>query len=156
MIGQIVFGGWMSGMKAALIYPTWPDIGGYLLPPDVLALDNWSIYNLVHYDETSFVFGLVHFLHRSTAYIILIMIVVYAVKYKIRAKKNDVLYSFVVFLTCLLIQIIIGVVTLLKSIGMVPVFWGVLHQACAVVLIGSLLVHIYFVKLYDGTEEIMN
>jgi uncharacterized membrane protein YraQ (UPF0718 family) len=42
--------------------------------------------------------------------------------------------------------VLIGIITLVSSVGFIPVFWGVLHQGVAVLVIGSFLVHYFAVK----------
>ncbi|NNE25214.1 MAG: COX15/CtaA family protein [Saprospiraceae bacterium] len=144
MVIQILFGGWMSGMRAALVYPTWPDIGGHFIPPDVLSLSNWSWSSFVEYDRSSFVFGLVHFLHRGIAYLILLLAAHYMLKKDIWANRGIIRKSYVIFLLLLLSQVVIGIVTLLTSVGQIPVLWGVLHQGIAVLVLASLVMHYFY------------
>jgi heme A synthase len=47
------------------------------------------------------------------------------------------------------IQLILGIITVLYSVGEVPVFWGVLHQAGALLVILS-AVNLFF---YTKTQE---
>lgn len=148
---QIIFGGIMSGMKAALIFPTWPDIGGEYLPGILYQADQWSLHNFINYDEGPFVFALVQFVHRSLAYLIVISVCYYIIsnrQYFSPSFKSVSSSTFILFLTLILIQIILGILTLVKSIGMVPVGLGVLHQGVAVLVIGSLLVHMFVLKYH--------
>ena len=143
---QIFFGGIMSGMKAALIFPTWPDIGGEWIPVSIFELKNWSLNSFVHYDQTSFVFALMHFIHRSLAYIIVIVVCHYIIKYRIFVDRSRVFYSTILFVAVLLIQVILGILVLIKSIGHIPVLWGVLHQGVAVLVLASFVCHYFFVR----------
>ncbi len=143
---QIVFGGIMSGMKAALIYPTWPDIGGDLVPKDLFMAKNLTFEHFLNYDRDSFVFSLIHFLHRGLAYVIGLIILWYVYVFNIFQRKDMLGRTFKVFSGLVLLQVIIGIMTLLKSIGAIPLFWGVLHQGVAVLVVGSFVVHMYYVK----------
>jgi len=129
LVAQIFLGGIMSGMKAALIYPTWPDIGGSVAPAEIFDLSNWTLASFRDYDKGSFVFSVMHFLHRGVAYILVGLIVWYASANKVFHRSDTIGRSFKVFMAFLALQVIVGIVTVLKSVGMVPVFWGVLHQA---------------------------
>ena len=69
---QILLGAIMAGTKAALFYPTWPDMHGEYLPEYLFNLRNWSVYNFLHYDNNPLVVVLIQFLHRGLAYVIFI------------------------------------------------------------------------------------
>jgi cytochrome c oxidase assembly protein subunit 15 len=132
----------MSGMKAALFYPTWPLIGTEVIPGEIFESSNWSSYNFIHYDEHSFVISLIHTLHRFTAYLLFILIIWYGWRFRSFADSP----WFRVLLLLLVTQVVLGIVVLVTSIGNISVLWGVLHQGVAVLLLGSLLCHIYFVR----------
>lgn len=143
---QVFMGGIMSGMKAALIYPTWPDIGGEFIPSVLLSINNWSLESFIHYDTGSFAFALAHLFHRSLAYIILLVMVHYWWKYRLSDDRGIVSWSYYIFCLLVLCQVIVGIITLVSSVGFIPVSWGVLHQGIAVLVIGSFLVHYNAVK----------
>lgn len=148
---QLFLGGIMSGMKAALIYPTWPEIGTSFVPMEIFDGELWTVQSFIHYDTGSFVFSLIHFLHRTTAYLIVVMMVWYAWRYQLWLRNDLVRRSY--YLSCILLicQVILGIVTLLNSIGVVPVLWGVLHQGMAVLFLGSFIVHLFYI--YYGRQE---
>ena len=70
---QIVLGGIMSGMKAGLFYPTWPDMNGALIPGLLFDSAQWSVENFVNYDKGPFMAALIQTLHRSVAYVLTFM-----------------------------------------------------------------------------------
>jgi len=145
LIFQLFLGGIMSGMKAALVYPTWPNIGETMIPSEILDSANWTWTNFRHYDKGSFVFSLIHFLHRNVAYILTVLMLYYTYKnkpWKLRSKLDS---SFLWFGGLVLLQIVLGIITLVQSIGFVPVVWGVLHQGVAVLVFGAFLWHLYYV-----------
>lgn len=136
---QIVLGGIMSGAKAALFYPTWPDMNGALVPPVLLDESYWTVENLVNYDATLFMPALVQLLHRTVAYLLTIMILYYGW----RAWKSGISGYFRtgvnMLITMLIIQILLGIFTVVNSKGTIPVDLGVLHQAGAILLLSVVL-----------------
>lgn len=151
---QIFLGGIMSGMKAALIYPTWPEIGSTMVPAEIFDGAKWSLQSFVNYDDGSFVFSVMHFLHRGVAYLLVGLIVWYSVRHKIFHRSDMLSTVFKVFIGLVILQVIVGIVTVVNSIGVVPVFWGVLHQAVAVFVFGSYVIHMYYVRYTESRSEV--
>lgn len=144
---QIFFGGVMSGMKVAVVYPTWPDMRGSYLPDIIFETSQWSSSNFNHYDTNSFMPALVHFLHRNTAYLIFIVGIFFSYKlYKIGSELNISVFVKSAFglILFIILQIVIGIITVVSSVGKIPILWGVLHQAGALGLV-SIFVFIFFV-----------
>lgn len=142
LVFQIFLGGMMSGMKVAVIYPTWPDMHGTFLPDVLLDGDSWKVENFIFYDTNTFLPALIHFLHRNTAYIVLAsgLFIVYRLIKTESIRKRDYQnnisgYSGAIFLgSSLLIQMLLGILTVLYSIGKVPVILGVMHQSVALIV----------------------
>lgn len=136
---QIILGGVVSGMRAALFYPTWPDMNGAFLPAVLLDGSQWNYSNFVNYDSTPFMSALIQFLHRGTAYILTGFGAWYIYKgLSVNTPQpfRNGLYALGIMLV---IQISLGIFTLLYSVGTIPVSLGVLHQAGALVLLGIAL-----------------
>ena len=70
---QLFLGGVLSGMKAAVIFPTWPDMHGAYFPEIIFRLEEWNADNFNRYDSNTFMPSLIHFLHRNTAYLLLVI-----------------------------------------------------------------------------------
>lgn len=134
---QIFFGGMMSGMKAALVYPTWPLIGYSWIPDTVLNPDNWTAYNFSHYDKSIFLPALVHLIHRSLAYIIFFLTLFYFYKSYSQTKWLYLKYVMGVNLTLTFCQVLFGILILMNSHGIIPLWYGVFHQIFGFILIGS-------------------
>ena len=143
---QILFGGLMSGMRAGLFYPTWPLIGSEWIPSDLFNGENWQWERFRNYDQDAFAPAVVHLFHRSLAYLIAILYFIMAFK----ELANKYLFS---GLFILLLQILVGIITVLKCIGEIPVFWGAIHQLIGILFFGY-LVFVYLVKL--KTDEVLN
>ena len=143
---QIVLGGIMSGMKAALFYPTWPDLNGEAIPSILFDSAAWTVENLVNYDQTPFMAALIQVLHRSTAYLLIII----GLWYTIKALGTTITASFRVgiylFVSMLIIQVLLGILTVVNSKAAVPVDLGVYHQAGALLLLGIVLYLNYLLR----------
>ena len=140
IILQIIFGGWVSGMKAALFYPTWPDMNGSFIPHVVLNNSEWTVDNLINYDKSLFAPAIIQFLHRTTAYLIILLSIYYI--YKIYCMQNTNHFfrkTTWVFAILLIIQVFLGIATLLNSVGSIPVTLGVLHQGIGLLLLSAAL-----------------
>lgn len=132
---QIVLGGIMAGMKAALFYPTWPDMHGSFLPEVLLNAQNWNVDNFVDYDKSPFLSALIHFLHRNAAYSLIIIGLIYFFKARKFHLPTSLKFGNNMLITMLVIQTTLGIITVLLSVGNIPVLWGVLHQAGGILLL---------------------
>ena len=144
---QLFLGGVLSGMRAAVVYPTWPDMYGSYFPSVIFDMNQWNADNFNNYDKNAFMPALIHFLHRNTAYIL--MIAGYWISYRmIRFGKvaeyinfKNIGYTLIGVIT---LQALLGIITVMSSKHEIPVLWGVLHQGGALLLI-SVVLYIYFV-----------
>jgi len=143
---QIILGGIMSGMKAGLFYPTWPDMNGEFIPALLFDAVQWNVDNFVHYDRTPFMSALIQVLHRFTAYALTIIVLVYFFKAKKISASNVFNTWLYLLVTLLAIQVTLGILTVVHCIGVVPVALGVLHQAGALLLLTAALFQNYAVN----------
>jgi len=145
---QVFFGGVMSGMRAGLVYPTWPDMGGQFIPDILTESKMWSRNNLEDYGRTAFAPALIQFLHRITAYLLAVVVFIAWRAYKkigiVRNQKRYTLFSLI-----LGIQILVGILTVVSCKGSIPLGLGVLHQAVALVLVGSYVMVWHSIKYYS-------
>lgn len=139
LIVQLILGGIMSGARAALPYPTWPSLNGDFIPPVLTDFSNWTVDNMVYYERTLFQPALIQFLHRMTAYTLVIIALGYAFAVFRRAENKDLRKPTALLITLLVTQVIFGIATVVSSVGQVPVGLGVAHQFTAIALVGSLL-----------------
>lgn len=139
---QLIFAGLMSGMKAGLYYPSWPSMNGQLVPKVLLDLSNWNWHNMTNYETYEFAPALVQFIHRLLAYLILILTISYYFK-----KRNTIYTRAIKWLTTVyvlaIVQVILGIITLLRIKEGIPLFSGILHQLVGVLYFISLL-FLYF------------
>ena len=133
---QFIYGALMAGHKAAAGAPTWPDINGELIP-EKLFHPTLNLLSLVK-DKTT-----LHFIHRTLAYLIFVLIVIWTTK--ANRIKSDNLFSYIKFIPIVLviIQLGLGVFSVLTSQQIIPNSWGVfewmaqLHQFVAMLLLLS-------------------
>jgi cytochrome c oxidase assembly protein subunit 15 len=130
---QIIMGAFVSGLDAGKIYQSWPLMGNTYVPNDI------SLNNYQNYFEFSN-HSLVQFYHRNLAYIIILYIFLLGLNmYK---KKLYNLYKPIkILFLVLLIQIILGILTLLSNLN---IYLASAHQITSVMLIFSAINLYYF------------
>jgi cytochrome c oxidase assembly protein subunit 15 len=136
---QIALGAMMSGTKAGLFFPTWPDMNGMYLPGIILDGSQWNVESFVHYDTNPFVPALIQFMHRNTAYLLVALILAYFWRIARDPISKLLKQGNLALVGMLAIQVLLGIFTLINCKSKVPVDLGVAHQAGAVILFGLLL-----------------
>ena len=127
---QIVLGAFLSGLDGGLIYNSWPDMNGRFFPNDVGYKD---LINTQLLNNPS----IVQFLHRSTAYLLVIFIIILNFIYF--KQKYD--FKYVLFFDlAILIQIFLGIVTLISG---VEIRYASLHQLGSILVLNSYLLILY-------------
>lgn len=151
---QLIYGGFMAGLKAAATAATWPDINGSYLPSSL------KTNGLVHDDDIAALSLNVHFIHRTLAYIIAALLIWWFANVARSAKQNtqSILAKtkwWPLILVCL--QVTLGVVTVLSAPKIVHGVFGQfeilaeLHQLVAMFLLMSLVVNLYVIKRRTAT-----
>jgi cytochrome c oxidase assembly protein subunit 15 len=139
---QMIFAGLMSGMKAGLYFPTWPSMNGQVIPEVLKTASHWNLHNLTNYDSYDFAPALVQFIHRLLAYIILALTIFYYFR-----KRNQMYTRSIKWLTAayflVILQVVLGIFTLIKIKTGIPLFYGVMHQLTGLLYFISLL-FLYF------------
>jgi cytochrome c oxidase assembly protein subunit 15 len=142
---QLIYGALMAGHKAANVASTWPTINGQWIPMGLLSKDSFLL-NAVN--NTIWI----HFIHRGIAYLLLAIIIYWALQMKkIRAnsfwQKVKMFPLFIVF-----IQVLLGILTVLLSAHIVPGVWAgfewfaQLHQLVGMLLLLSVVNIIFATK----------
>ena len=135
---QMVFAGLMAGMKAGLYYPSWPSMNGEFIPSVLKDSTHWNWGNMINYDSYLFAPAFIQFTHRMLAYLLLGLVLFMFVKLK---NKIDI-YSkrwLNLTLVLMLVQVLLGVLTVLNVEGKIPLFYGVSHQLIGLLFFMSLL-----------------
>ncbi|MDX2362310.1 MAG: COX15/CtaA family protein [Crocinitomicaceae bacterium] len=126
---QIIYGAFVAGLKAGLMYNTFPKMGTEWYPENftrILNRQGWMSWM-----ESG---GMVQFVHRMLALTILLFSIIFWIKFR---KANfsviqQALSNF--FMATILLQVILGIYTLIFA---VPVELGVLHQFGAIIVLLS-------------------
>ena len=136
---QILLGGVMLGMKAGVFFPTWPKMNAEWIPSVLLNSGDWNVENVLEYDRHIFMPALIQTMHRLVAYALIIIILYFS--YAVFREKATVSArrSVRLMLTAVFVQVLLGIITVLSCRGHVPVLWGVLHQAGALLLLITVL-----------------
>ena len=130
---QIVYGAFVAGLNAGLVYNTWPKMGGEWIAEAVTAIDPIWV---------NFVNGLagVQFIHRYLAYIVVGLVVflfLKSSKFKLSSIQLTALKALIIVV---FIQFLLGIFTLIFS---VPIWLGVTHQVGAFLLLGVVVYTAY-------------
>ncbi|MEO7265923.1 MAG: COX15/CtaA family protein [Ferruginibacter sp.] len=130
---QLIYGGFMAGLKAAAIAPTWPDINGKFVP---------SFSGSIISDPLA-----VHFIHRGIAYLLLIFVSWFYFKSKVFAGNKKFNLYRNIFLALIFIQALLGIFAVLNATNPKAfVFFGVAHQFVAMLLVICITVILYLVN----------
>ncbi len=125
---QICLGAFVSGLDAGLIYQTWPKMNSSFFPDDII-LKNYNLLSI--FNDQSFV----QFFHRVFAYIISFYVLYIGVKLYIIEKKKY-LSSYILILAILLLQVVLGILTLISGLSL---YLASLHQITSVILVFTVL-----------------
>jgi cytochrome c oxidase assembly protein subunit 15 len=135
---QLIYGGFMAGLRAAITAPTWPDINGSMVPAGLSELSPF-IKNLVANPIA------IHFIHRGLAYLLIVLIATWW--FRARETTNSKLFNRlrITVMLLVLLQVLLGILTVLNATY--PnrlVLLGVSHQFVAMVLL-MIVVSLLFV-----------
>ena len=129
LIFQLIYGGFMAGIKAAITAPTWPDINGSIIPAAVYSMSP-AIKNILYNPIT------IHFIHRGIAYLLFILVAAWW--WQTRSVTTGKLFGSLRFWLMLLIgfQVVLGILTVLNATYTNRLVWlGVSHQFTGMLLV---------------------
>ena len=132
---QIIWGAFVAGMKAGVIFGTFPLMMGQLVPPGWMALDP-PLVNLVQNPAT------VQWVHRLLGTILLLSAMAVFLKIRRIAPDRATRRLNVALLSSIASQYLLGVLTLLYY---VPVSLAVVHQAMALIIVAIWVVSVHHV-----------
>jgi cytochrome c oxidase assembly protein subunit 15 len=127
---QIIFGAFLAGLDGGLLYNTWPDMNGFVIPTDV------SFKDLFALDSTNNP-SVIQFYHRKIAYVIFLFLIY--LNYLFLKKGMD--YKiFIILNLAILFQIALGIITLLSG---VKISFASLHQLGSILVLTSIITLVY-------------
>lgn len=137
---QIVLGGLMAGMRAGLVHPHFPffvESGPFFAA--VGDFSQLNADNLVNYEPSLFIKSWVQVLHRLGAYVLSGLIIWLVVRLGRMPQPGILERARWWLLAILLVQFTLGVLTVVNSIGSIPIALGAIHQVVALLLWISML-----------------
>jgi cytochrome c oxidase assembly protein subunit 15 len=135
---QIIFGAFMSGIRAGRSYNTWPLLDGEIVPDGLFAMPTWYL----NFFENILT---IHFDHRMLAYLIILLVFI-QLKWMRQVSSNTIYQSTMYLFTFICVQILIGIFAVLYQ---VPIYMGVMHQIGAVLVYLSALRQFFLLNLCD-------
>ena len=133
---QIVLGAFVAGLRAGLIYNTWPSMNGQFIPSDYWIAEH-GILSL--FDSHA----AVQFNHRMAAYIVLAAVLFHAWRIVRGGGSGAVRTSGIGLAHAVIAQAVIGILTLLMN---VPLLLGLLHQGGAAIVLAIAIWHLYEIQ----------
>ena len=136
---QLGLGALVAGLRAGLIYNTWPLMGSSLVPGEAF-----------HPNALQAIFGdaaTAQFDHRMVAYAVVAFAIIQAIAALRAAPGSPLASRAVVVAGVALLQVGLGVATLL---AFVPIELALPHQALALALFGLAVVHLRMTELERG------
>ena len=136
IIIQIIFGTFMAGLKAGYYYNTFPLMDGSIIPLNILYNDSMGIIENLFYNQAT-----VQYIHRLLGFILL----VFSLKIIFNQfRKNNLSSLDIKLALLLLVQFILGVVTLVMGVN---IYFAIMHQVNASLLVLVCIKLIYIKKI---------
>ncbi len=129
---QISIGAFVSGMDAGKIYNSWPFMGNSIFPDDNSII---NLFKLSAFSDPS----LVQFIHRKLAYLIGLFYL-YLLFYIYRNKKTDLYKSVNILGFFIILQIVLGIFTLLYG---AQILIASMHQISSIFLVASCIYFLF-------------
>lgn len=129
---QVVLGGFVAGLKAGLIYNTWPDMNGRFFPTDY-----WTNAGYLSIFESH---AAAQFNHRLTAYLVFAVAALQVFWLSRAGVAGRVVRSSKLLLLAIVAQTAIGIATLLHH---VPLPLGLLHQSGGAIVLALAVWHLF-------------
>jgi len=129
---QIYLGALVAGLRAGLIYNTWPLIDGSFIPDGARLLHDTPAWRNLFENTLT-----VQFNHRMTAYVLWLLAILHVIDVA-RTLRGPALTHALALASVITIQAMLGILTLIHQ---VPIGLALAHQAGAVVLLAIAVVH---------------
>ena len=141
---QVVLGGFVAGLKAGLVYNTWPDMNGMFVPTDYW-LENRGLLSVFESHAAA------QFNHRLSAYLLGAAVIAQVWQVSRVADDQRVHRSAKVLAAAVFAQMLLGIATLLAH---VPLPLGLLHQGGGAIVLAIAVWHLFNVQsCHPGRSE---
>lgn len=142
---QIIFGAFVAGYDAGMVYNSYPLMDGQWVPQGLMMLEPWWKNHLEH-------IPMVQFQHRILAKVVALCAIILAF-FLWKNSSQRMKQSVKIFMTILALQFLLGVTTLIYE---VPITLASLHQLGALALLASAL-HVRFTMVYTiDSHQVMH
>jgi cytochrome c oxidase assembly protein subunit 15 len=132
----IVWGAFTAGLRAGLVYNTFPMMGGNFAPPDLMARHPWWSNFVENH-------GAVQFTHRMLAMTTGLILIALALRLRAPTVAPELRKIATALFAIVALQIFLGIETVLNQ---VPVWLGALHQANAILLLGIVVRTLFLLR----------
>jgi len=143
---QIYLGALVAGLRAGLIYNTWPLIDGSFIPDGARLLHDTPAWRNAFENTLT-----VQFNHRMTAYVLLVLALLHAIDAAVALRRGPALTMALALAGMVTIQAMLGILTLIHE---VPIMLALLHQAMAILVLAISVVHVERIAAKPATNEI--
>ena len=130
---QIYLGALVAGLRAGLIYNTWPLIDGSFIPDAARLFHETPLWR--NFFENTLA---VQFNHRIVAYVLWLVALLHALDAAVTVGRGPAATHAIVLAGLVTIQAALGIVTLLYQ---VPIGLALAHQAGAILILAIVIVH---------------
>ena len=143
---QIYLGALVAGLRAGLIYNTWPLIEGSFIPDTSRLLHDTPLWR--NFFENTLT---VQFNHRMVAYALWIAALLHALDVAVTVRRGPALVHAVALAGLVTTQAAVGVLTLLHQ---VPIGLALMHQAVAILVLAISVMHVERIAAKQTTVAI--
>jgi cytochrome c oxidase assembly protein subunit 15 len=133
VLAQIYLGALVAGLRAGLVYNTWPLIDGVLVPEGARLFFEQPWWR--NFFENPL---MVQFVHRMAAYVLWILAVLHAIDVVRGGRGGRIQSTALLLAATITLQAAIGILTLLQQ---APLSLALLHQAMAIVVLAIATIH---------------
>jgi cytochrome c oxidase assembly protein subunit 15 len=133
VIAQIYFGALVAGLRAGLIYNTWPLIDGSIVPSAANLFFDHPLWR--NFFENALT---VQFDHRMMAYAVVALVLFHAIDAQRHDRSGRLAIGAGVLAVAVFAQLMLGVLTLLQS---APIGLAMIHQAMALLVLTAATLH---------------
>jgi cytochrome c oxidase assembly protein subunit 15 len=130
---QVILGAFVAGLKAGLVYNTWPDMNGQFVPSDYW-IGNRGLLSIFESHAAA------QFNHRIGAYVLGLVALFQIWQVTSITVDEQIDHSAKALAVVVFIQMTIGIGTLLSH---VPLHLGLLHQGCGALVLMVAVWHLY-------------
>lgn len=137
---QIVLGAFVAGLKAGLVYNSWPSMNGVFVPSDYWLAGRgwWSMFESL---------AAVQFNHRMAAYVVVAAALWQAWRVHVERVSGSARRSALWSAAAAVLQAAFGIATLLMH---VPLSLGLVHQGGAAILLALAVWHVFETRRTHG------